>query len=194
LAILVFLERVVNMQIRVLKADGQIEPYLHTKVLGTFHNALALAGDSTLFAADQMAEAVTFYLYAHKPTGPIPTDAVHRMIESVLTATGFVRAAEALDDYRLKRRLKRRRIVVLGDADPDGGRETTEWSKKRLAESLVRTYRVDPLTARAIAGAVEEKVLAMNVTRLGSSLLRQLILGDMETFLEAGRQLQAATA
>jgi len=194
LAILIFSERVVNMQIRVLKADGQIEPYLHTKVLGTFHNALALAGDSTLFAADQMAEAVTFYLYAHKPVGPIPTDEIHRMIESVLTATGFVRAAEALDDYRLKRRLKRRRVEVIGEADPDGGRETTEWSKKRLAESLVRTYRVDALTARAIAGAVEEKVLAMNVTRLGTSLLRQLILGDMETFLEAGRQLQAATA
>lgn len=179
------------MQIRVLKADGAIEPYLHTKVLGTFHNALALVGDPTLFAAEQMAEAVTCYLYAHKPVGPIPTDEIHRMVESVLSATGFVRAAEALNHYRLKRCLKRRRIEVLGDASRNGGRDAAEWSKARLAESLVRTHQVDALTARAIAGAVEEKVLAMNVTRLRKSLLRQLILGDMESFLEAGRQLEA---
>ena len=62
------------MQIRVIKTDGNTEPYLHTKVLGTFHHALAMADNAPLFAADQMAEAVTFYLYRHKPNGAIATD------------------------------------------------------------------------------------------------------------------------
>ena len=46
------------------------------------------------------------------------------------------------------------------------------------------------LTARAIATSVEEKVLVMNVTRLRKALLRQLILNDLDTLLEARRQLE----
>lgn len=180
------------MQIRVIKADGQAEPYLHTKVLGTFHHALGMAGDAPLFAAEQMAEAVTFYLYRHQATGAIAADEIHLMVESVLTATGFAHAAEALNRYRLMRRLKRRRIEVIGDAGKEGERIPSEWSKSRLAESLVRTHQIDALTARAIAGAIEEKVIGMNVTRLRKSLLRQLIVGDLESFLEARRQLEAA--
>jgi 2-phosphoglycerate kinase len=180
------------MQIRVIKTDGQAEPYLHTKVLGTFHHALGMAGDAPLFAAEQMAEAVTFYLYRHRPTGVIASDEIHLMIESVLTATGFAHAAEALNRYRLMRRLKRRRIEVLGDAGKEGDGFPSEWSKSRLADSLVRTYQIDVLTARAIAGAIEEKVMGMNVTKLRKSLLRQLILGDVESFMEALRQLGMA--
>jgi hypothetical protein len=179
------------MQIRVIKADGQVEPYLHTKVLGSFHYALAMADDAPLYAAEQMAEAVTFYLYRHKPSGSITTDEIHLMVESVLTATGFSAAAEALNRYRLMRRLKRRRIEVICDSRSDD-QAPSEWSKSRLAESLVRTHQIDALTARAIAGAVEEKVIGMNVSRLRKSLLRQLILGDIESFLDARRQLEAS--
>lgn len=180
------------MQIRVVKTDGQTEPYLHTKVLGTFHQSLAAVGDAPFFAAEQMAEAVTFYLYRHKEGSQIGSDEIHLMVESVLTATGFAHAAEALNRYRLMRRLKRRRIEVVGDAGDED--LTSEWNKTRLAESLTRTGEIDPLTARAIAGAVEEKVIAMNITRLRKSLLRQLIAGDMESYLDARRQLDAATA
>ena len=61
------------MQIRILKSDGQTEPYLHTKVLGSFNHALTHAGDC-LYAAEQMAEAVTFYLYRQIRHGTISTD------------------------------------------------------------------------------------------------------------------------
>ena len=113
------------------------------------------------------------------------------MVESVLTATGFAHAADALNRYRLMRRLKRRRIEVVGDRCA-GEQPPAEWSKSRLAASLVRAHQIDALTARAIAGAVEEKVIGMNVSRLRKSLLRQLILGDIESFLDARRQLEAS--
>lgn len=180
------------MQIRVIKTDGNTEPYLHTKVLGTFHHALAMADNAPLFAADQMAEAVTFYLYRHKPNGAIATDEIHLMVESVLSATGFAHAAEALNRSRLMRKLKRRRIEVVAEASPNGSQHAAEWSKSRLAASLVRTHQIDSLAARAIAGAVEEKVIGMNVTRLRKSLLRQLILVDMEALLDARCQLEAS--
>lgn len=176
------------MQIRVIKADGQVEPYLHTKVLRTFHNALAQAGDVTLFAAEQMAEAVTYYLYRQKPNSTLTVDEIHLMIQSVLSATGFVYAAEALNRHRLRRQLNRRRIEIVGDT-PDADQPNI-WSKSRLAASIVRDYGTDMLTARAIATSVEEKVLVMNVTRLRKALLRQLILNDLDTLLEARRQLE----
>jgi hypothetical protein len=181
------------MQIRVEKTDGQVEPYLHTKVLGTFHHALSAAGDAPLFAAEQMAEAVTYYLYRHKPAGLIASDEIHLMIEAVLSATGFAHAADALNQYRLMRRLRRRRIAVIAEADDDRSAAII-WNKSRLAESLTRTHKIDALTARAIAGAVEEKVIGMNVTRLRKSLLRQLILGDVENFLDARLQLETAAS
>lgn len=177
------------MQIRVTKADGHAEPYLHTKVMGTFHNALALVGDATLFAAEQMAEAVTYYLYRHHAGRRIAVDEIHLMIASVLSGTGFAHAAEALNRYRLMRQLKRRRIEVLGN-DRDG--TTAAWSKAKLAASLMQSHALDTLTARAIAGSIEEKVLAMNLTRLRKSLLRQLILNDIEGFLDACHQLEAS--
>ncbi|NLA41641.1 MAG: hypothetical protein GX874_09580 [Smithella sp.] len=180
------------MQIRVLKSDGSTEPYLHTKVLGTFHYALATAGDAPMFAAEQMSEAVTYYLYQRRPTGQISADEIHLMVESVLTATGFSHAAAALNRYRLMRKLKRRRIEVVGDASHNKGDYASEWSKSRLAASLVRNHQIDALTARAIAGAVEEKVIGMNLTRLRKSLLRQLVLGDVESMLEARCQLEAS--
>ncbi len=179
------------MQIRVIKADGQVEPYLHTKVLGTFHNALGLVEDATLFAAEQLAEAVTFYLYQHRPQSTLSSDEIHLMVASVLSATGFANAAEALNRYRLMRQLKRRRIEVIGPSvEMD---ETATWNKSRLADSLARKHFIDALTARAIAATVEEKVLAMKVTRLRKPLLNQLILNDVENFLDASRQLETVT-
>ncbi len=67
------------MQIRILKSDGHIEPYLHTKVLGSFNQAMAGMGDC-LYAAEQMAEAVTFYLYRQVRHGTLSADDIHQMI------------------------------------------------------------------------------------------------------------------
>ena len=44
------------MQLSVIKANGTTEEYLHTKVIGTFNNALALAGKPSVYAAEQFSE------------------------------------------------------------------------------------------------------------------------------------------
>jgi len=43
------------MQLKVIKADGTLEEYLHTKVIGTINNALASVDESNVFAAEQFA-------------------------------------------------------------------------------------------------------------------------------------------
>jgi hypothetical protein len=51
-----------DKQLRVVKADGSTEAYLHTKVLGTVNNALTAAGQGDMTLAEHLAEVVTFHL------------------------------------------------------------------------------------------------------------------------------------
>lgn len=181
------------MKIQVLKSEGTAEPYLHTKVLGTFHNALSSVHEYDLTVAEQMAEAITFYLYRADHTSTISSDQIHLLIQSVLTATGYGHAADALNAYRMQRKLQRRRMVVVRQGDKEGDEpEYTPWTKARIVDDLVETKMMDRLTARAIAGAVEEKIIKMGVLRVRSSLIRELVLEDTDAILRAERQLQAA--
>lgn len=182
------------MQLKVIKADGQLEEYLHTKVMGTFSNALGLVDDMNIFAAEQFAEAVTFYLYGKRDSHMVTSDEIHLMIQSVLSATGYEHAGVALNEHRLNRKLMRSRIEVLDDEFDDGGEssglEVNRWDKSRIVNDLMRIESIEPQTARAIASSVEEKVLNLGMTKIRRSLIRQLVLADTDAMLEAQYQLQ----
>lgn len=177
------------MQIRILKSNGQVEPYLHTKVLGSFNHALTHTGDCP-YAAEQMAEAVTFYLYRQIRNGTISTDEIHHMILTVLESMGYAHAGQSLNEHRLKRKLHRKRIDVVDDTNQsDRIRVSTHWDKTRIVRDLMGHHNMDRFLARAIASAVEEKVLSMGVTKIRKSLIHQLVIADTESMLEAHRQL-----
>ncbi len=176
------------MRIRVMKTDRTIEPYLHTKVLGTFHQALSEAGTGDLFAAEQMAEAVTFYLYSRPESRTISTDEIHLMAQAVLRDTGFATAAHLLNDHRIGRKLRRKRLVVVEETtDQDDARP---WDKSDIVETLVKQYRLNRPLARVIAGSVEEKILRMGLSRIRKRLIRELVDTETETMLRAEEQLK----
>lgn len=178
------------MRIRVMKTDRTIEPYLHTKVLGSFHHALSAAGHPDLYAAEQMAEAVTFYLYNQPNTRTVTTDEIHLMVQAVLRDTGFTEAAGALNEHRISRKLQRRRIEVIEDEpDPVG---LSAWSKSAIVETLMKRYHLNRPLARVIAGSVEEKVIRMGISRIRKTLIRELIDAETETMLRAEEQLKIA--
>ena len=133
------------MRIRILKCDGVVEPYLHTKVLGSFHNALSAVDENDLTAAEQLAEAVTFYLYHNAPSHTISSDQIHLLIQSVLASTGFPSAAEALNKHRLQRKLKRRRIQVIDAFDQAGTDESlyVAWNKSRIVTHLMEKRKME---------------------------------------------------
>jgi hypothetical protein len=182
-----------TMQIRVTKTDGSMEPYLHTKVLCTLNHALALVDNDCLYAAEQLAEAVTFYVYGANKRIVLTTDEVHLMIVSVLTGTGYGHAAQALGQHRHHRRLMRHRIEVVSESE-DGGLRTEPWDKSRIARDLAQERCYDELLARTIAGSVEEKVLAMRISRVRKSLVRQLVMADAEAMAEADFRLTASAS
>lgn len=176
------------MRIRVMKTDRTAESYLHTKVLGAFHHALSDAGIPDLFAAEQMAEAVTFYLYRQPNSRTITTDEIHLMIQAVLQDTGFASAAQVLTDHRIQRKLQRKRMEVVEDA-PSSSPQTSGWNKSVIVDHLIRHYHLNRSLARVIAGSVEEKVIRMGASRIRKGLIRELVESETEAMLRAEEQL-----
>ena len=192
------------MQLKVIKADGTVEEYLHTKVIGTINNALGRTGQADMYIAEELAEVVTYYLYHRPDQHDVTSNEVFSIVKAVLTATGHEEAAIALSEYHFERRLKRSRIEVasvdiqeladaelLGRAEPAcGGHSRSRWDKARIVKDLVTKHGVSRQTARTIASMVEEKVFNMGITLVPASLIKQLVLGDAAAVLRAQRQLQ----
>jgi hypothetical protein len=194
---------VIRTQLRVIKADGSVEEYLHTKVMGVINNALGEADQPNIEVAEHFAEVVTFYLYRQQDQLTVTSSEILSVIKAVLAATGYERAAVALSERHFKRKLNRARIEVvsadvqeLTDAEClVGAGETANrcrWDKSRIVTDLIATHKLCRQTARLIAAMVEEKVFNMGVTLVPSSLIRQLVLGDAATVLRAQRELQTA--
>ena len=181
------------MNLKVIKADGSVEEYLHTKVMGTFGNALALVDDANIFAAEQFAEAVTFYLHEKRQTQRVTSEEIHLMMQAVLSATGYEYAAAALNEHRLNRKLRRNRVEVVDDEIEDPltpASGSSRWDKAKIVRRLVKHRKIDRQIARAIAGGVEEKALNLNMAKVPGGLVEQLVLADTDAMLAAQKQLE----
>jgi len=190
-----------KMQLKVIKADGGIEEYLHTKVIGTISNALGRIGQADICIAEQLAEVVTYFLYHRQDRRAVSSSEIFSIIKAVLAATSYEEAAVALSEQHFERKLKRSRIEVasidireLADAEllcRDGELDNRcRWDKSRIVNDLVTKYDVCRQTARMIASMVEERVFSMGITLVPASLIKQLVLGDAAAVLRAQRQLQ----
>jgi len=82
-------------QLKVIKEDGSVEEYLHTKVIGTISNALGEIGQADMGIAEQLAEVVTYFLYHRQNRRSITSSDVFSIIKAVLAATNYEDAAIA---------------------------------------------------------------------------------------------------
>ncbi len=190
-------------QLRVKKADGTIETYLHTKVIGTINNALGAVGQADTAVAEDLAEAVTFFLYNEPARRTVNSSEVFAMVKAVLTATGYEEAAGALSKHAFERRLMRARTEVLAVdmrefSDAWKLCQTRQpparapWDKARIVHDLTTRFGVQRQTARTVASLVEERVFRMELTMVPLSLIRQLVLGEAVSMLRAEKELQTA--
>jgi len=188
-------------QLKVMKEDGTVEEYLHTKVMGAISNALAAVDQADIYMAEQLAEVVTYYLYNRQRRRNVTSSEIFSIIKAVLTATGKDAAAIALSEYHFERRLKRSRLQVasidvqqLTDAELLARAEELDgksrWNKSVIVRDLVAKHGISQQTARAIASMVEEKIFRMGMTMVPASLVKQLVLGDAAAVLRAQEQLQ----
>jgi hypothetical protein len=194
-----------NRQLQVIKADGTTEEYVHTKVVGTIHNAFSAAGRPDIAMAEDLAEVVTYYLYQRQDRRQVSSSEILAVIKAVLTSTGYEAMAGALGEHALGRRLKRARTEVLAVdmrefADVERlyrtmpRPERMPWDKGRIVQDLTVESGMARQTARAVASAVEERVFNLGISLVPRSLIKQLVLGEAATMLQAQRELQAAAS
>jgi len=192
---------VIQTQLKVIKADGDIEEYLHTKVMGTINNALGQVDLANIDIAEEFAEVVTFFLYNQYNRRTVTSGDIFSMIKVVLAGTGYEDAAVALSEHHYMRKLKRSRIEVVSvdvqnlpdvelvtDSEESSGR--SRWDKSRIVEDLINGHGIGRQTARTIAAIVEEKIFNLGMTLIPTSLIKQLVLSDTATVLRAQRELQ----
>jgi transcriptional regulator NrdR family protein len=190
-----------KVRLKVVKADGSVEEYLHTKVIGTISNALACGGQADIYIAEQLADVVTYYLYRGKTQRTVTSGEIFSIIKAVLTAAEYEDAAIVLTEHHFNRKLKRSRTEVvsidvqqLADAEMLYGVQQSphrsRWDKSKIVNDLVTNYDVSRQTARTIASMVEEKIFNMGLTSVPAGLVKQLVLNDTAAFLQAQRQLQ----
>ena len=176
------------MQLSVIKCDSSIEEYMHTKIIGSFNNALASIDQSNVFVAEQLADAVTFNLY-QKTSDHITSDEIHLLITSALLATGYPEAAQFLSEYRSIRKVQRNRVLVVCQQDGCDG-PAVQWNKSRIVEDIMEADICDRHVARAIASSVEEKILNIEMPKVPAALIEQLVSSETEAMLQAQEQLQ----
>ena len=190
------------MQLKVIKADGSVEEYFHTKIVGTINNALAESDQPDVFIAEHLADAVTFFLYRSQNRYTVTSGVILSIIKAVLDETGYEDSALALTEHHLRRKIKRSRIEVLhidvqNIADigsfygTDESLPKSRWDKSRIVDWLVKKHQLPRHTARMIASMTEEKILAMGVSLISTGLIKQLVLADTALVMRAHQQLQA---
>ena len=188
-------------QLKVVKADGVVEQYLHTKVVGTINNALGAIDEANIDLAEQFAEVVTYFLYHQQGRRRVNSSEILSMIQVVLASTGYEAAAVALSEHHFKRKLNRSRTEIIcvdiqdrADAAFFVGTEEagvrSRWDKSRIVMDLIAEDGMDRQMARMIAARVEEKIFNMGMTRVPSGLVKQLVLRDTAAVQRAQEQLQ----
>lgn len=188
------------MRLKVVKADGNVTEYVHTKVVGTISNALAKNETADMVITEQLAEVVTYYLYHRSNRGKVTTGEIFSIIQAILADTGHEDAAMVLSEYHYKRKLHRSRTEVakmdieqLSDAQKLYETEQnhrTLWNKSKIVNDLIEKHNLSVQTARTVASLVEEKIFNIGVRVVSTGLVKQLVLSETAAVLKAETNLQ----
>ncbi len=183
------------MQLKVVKNDGRTEDYIQTKILRTLSMSLSQFENENISTAALLTDAFTFYLFS-LDYNVITTGEIHSMLKAVLMETGYERAATELHKHHYHRLIKRNHLEVINlsiqsfsDAQMfhqiKNIGHTHLWDKSIIVEGLIQNYQFKYIDARAIASAVEEKVLNSSQNCVTTDFIKQLVLIEAAGFLNS---------
>ena len=193
----------VRSQLHIVKSDGSIEEYVHTKVIGTISRVLSKVGADSVYLAEQLTDVVTYYLYNQQDTQKVTSSEILSIIVAILTETGYEDAADVLNEFHLRRRFKRLRTEVISiniqeitDAqmlvDTEQSNRGQRWDKSNIVKSLTSKYDFDVPTARMIASSAEDRIFSLEITTVPTSLIKQIVLSEAALVMRAQKQMQKA--
>jgi len=176
---------------QVRKRDGRVVPFDRTRIAEAIFRAAKAVGGKRKDTAGKLASQAESAL-AKKFTRRVPgIEDIQDVVEKVLIEAGHAKTAKAYILYRDKRARLRQFLTVHKEVK--GGNNTTDlsllvtapskyevlaWDKSKIAEALVREAQVPLDFADKIAREVEEKILALGLKKLSTSMIREFV--DME--------------
>ena len=177
----------------VVKRDGQTVPFDQSKIAGAIFKAAQAVGGQDRVLADELAAMVTMFLERNFDERPPHIEEIQDTVEKVLIETGHAKTAKAFILYRdkcarIRQGLQVRKpvrsannstdIALLVNTDTQD--RLGEWDKHMIARALEVEADVAPELAREIASTVERRVMDSGMTRISTSLIRELV--DNELF------------
>lgn len=173
---------------KVQKRNGDMVDFDIKKISSAVFRAARSVGGRDRARAEWLAEQVTRRLYEERGDHIPTVEEIQDMVERTLIESGHARTAKAYILYREKRAQARRRA---GSVKPGlgGRRDPTEfalfvqasddtirhWDRSRISRALVREAGLEPADADKIAREVEETIIAADVKRVTSALVRELV-------------------
>ncbi|HUS59239.1 MAG TPA: anaerobic ribonucleoside-triphosphate reductase [Planctomycetota bacterium] len=178
---------------KVRKRDGRLVSFDQAKIADAIFAAARSVGGEDRLLAEELASAVAFCLEKKFDAKVPDIEDIQDMVEKILIETGHAKTAKAYILYREKRAQVRQSIKVrkstrgVGEStdisllvDPGSRDELLPWDKTRIQQALIKEADLDPYDARKIAGTVEAKILNSGLSRVSTSLIRELV--DNELF------------
>jgi len=179
---------------QVRKRTGQLVGFDQQKISDAIFKAAQAVGGEDRQMAEEIADVVVLFLEKQYGPNGIPTiEEIQDMVEKVLIETGHAKTAKAYILYRERRSRIRETVKVRKQVagaknstdislmvDPASRDEMQPWNKALIALALEKEADVPSEVAAEIASCVERRVLASGMTRISTSLIRELV--DNELF------------
>lgn len=177
----------------VLKRDGRKVPFNEKKIADAIFRAAQAVGGEDRALADELAGVVAMFL-EKKYSGKTPgIEDVQDIVEKILIETGHAKTAKAYILYRDKRTRIRDSLRVRKQTkqkadttdvsllvNTETKDEVYPWDKRKIATAMEKEADIPEEIASEIANVVEHRVFASGLTRISTTLIRELV--DNELF------------
>jgi len=177
----------------VIKRDGRRVAFNRTKIADAIFKAAQAVGGQDRVLAEELSGVVVMFLEKnYADTAPSIED-IQDTVEKVLIETGHARTAKVYILYRDRRARIREALQVRKPprrssnptdisllVNTDSKDQIGAWDRSRIERALAVEADVEPALAREISSGVEKRVLDSGMTRISTSLIRELV--DNELF------------
>lgn len=168
---------------KVLDRNGEVVPFRRSRVVRAILAAVRSAGSGEEWVADKLADMVVYFLDSVHGDRPVPPSAedVDDMIEKALLSTPDLGVVSQAFLAARRQRTELREIEQAAQPDTPGpevaqsAQHLRGWNRARITAALVREQNIEAARAAEVALAVEQRVIALNLPRLSTGLIRELV-------------------
>ncbi|MCP5007667.1 MAG: anaerobic ribonucleoside-triphosphate reductase [Planctomycetes bacterium] len=177
----------------VQKRDGRFVPFDENKIADAVFKAAKSVGGEDVSIAKELASVVTHFLQKRFVDNIPGIEEIQDLVEEVLIKNGHAKTAKAYILYRenragIRESLRVRKQVKSGGDTTDTSLmvdqitkdESLPWDKYMIAMALEKESDLSPQTAQEVANVVEKRVFGSGISRISTSLIRELV--DNELF------------